>query len=153
MSHRKELQAWIISAAGPECTRRFEAPVEVPGWSRPPWIEVRPLTQRERLERESLGVCDEYSLDDDGSIKRVVRRYDAAAMARYDYEHCLVAFCLPRRSAQDDLIKWRKPEELSAEELLDLLPPELAEWLDGIIDQVNLRRPEDQQTLAAVKKR
>jgi len=148
----KELEAWIISAAGADCARRCEAPVQVPGWDRPPWVELRPLTERERLERESLGICDEYHLDADGNIEQVVRRYDAVAMARYDYEHCLVDFCLPRRSTPADLIKWRKPDEFSANEFLETMPPALVEWLNEVIDEVNLRRPADQQMLAAVKK-
>ena len=152
MSHQQELQAWVISAAGPECTRRFEAPVEVPGWSRRPWVEVRPLTYRERLQRESLGVRDEYHLDTNGSIEQVVRRYDTVAMARYDHEHCVVAFCLPRGNTQADLVKWRRPDEFNAEEFLALLPPVLAQWLDEVIDEVNLRDSAGQQMLAEVKK-
>ncbi len=152
MTDDKELWAWIISAAGPHCGRRLEAPIELPGWDDPPWVEVRPLSQRERLERESLGVYDEYHLDANGDVARVVRRYDQVAMARYDYEHCLVAFCLPREETPGEIAPWRKPEVLDGGELAGVLPPALAEWLSQLIDQVNLRRPPDQKLRAEVKK-
>ncbi len=152
MTTDKELWAWIISAAGPDCTRRFEAPIRLPGWDRPPWIELRPLSEREQLERESLGVYDEYHLDPNGDIERVVRRYDQVAMARYDYEHCLVDFCLPQEETPGEIALWRKPETLSGDELLAMLPPALAEWLTEVIEQINLRRPADQKLLSEVKK-
>ncbi len=152
MSDDKELWAWIISAAGPDCTRRFEAPIELSGWDDPPWVEVRPLSEREQLERESLGVYDEYHLNANGDVERVVRRYDQVATARYDYEHCLVDFCLPRKDAHGEIAPWAKPERLNADELLAVLPPALAEWLTEVIEQVNLQRPADQKLLAEVKK-
>ena len=152
MSERDKLAAWIISAAGRDCTHRFEAPVEVPGWDEPPWVELRPLTEREHLERESLGVRDEYYLDDNGYVDSIERRYDLAAMTGYDYEHCLVDFCLPRENSDGETVPWRKPDDFRAEQLLDSLPPALAEWLNQLIEQVNMRDPTGQRVLQAVKK-
>ncbi len=152
MSERDKLTAWIISAAGADCTHRCETPVEVPGWEQPPWVELRPLTQREQLEHESLGVRDEYHLDDSGYVEGIERRYDLAAMTAYDYEHCLVDFCLPRENADGEIVPWHKPDDLRAEELLDSLPPALAQWLNQLIEQVNMRDPASQRVLGAVKK-
>jgi len=149
-----QLQAWIIGAVGPDCVRLFEAPVEIPGWPERVWIKLRPLTDREALERESLGVYDEYHLDNNGLIQRVVRRYDRAAMTRYDYQHCLVDFCLPRENAEGEIVPWRaaQEEEIDADYLLEKLPPALAQWLREALDEVNLRRLGDQQFLSGVKK-
>ncbi len=152
MSERDKLAAWIISAAGADCTHRFEAPVEVPDWDEPPWVELRPLTEREQLERESLGVRDEYHLDDSGYVDRIERRYDLAAMASYDYEHCLVDFCLPRENDNGEIVPWPKPDDFRPETLLDDLPPVLAEWLSEVIKQVNMRDPAGERVLGAVKK-
>jgi len=124
----------------------------VPGWDEPPWVELRPLTQREQLERESLGVRDEYHLDGSGYVASIERRYDLAAMTGYDYEHCLVDFCLPRENDDGEIVAWRKPEGSCAEELLDSLPPALAEWLNHLIEQVNMRDPAGKRVLQAVKK-
>lgn len=150
----RQRQAWIIAAAGRDCERIFEAPVEIEGWEQRPWVKLRPLTAYEALQRESLGVYDEYHLDNDGSIQRVVRRYDRAAVTRYDYEHCLVDFCLPCENAEGEIGPCRpsQDEGIDPEYLLENLPPALAEWLDEALDEVNLRRLPDQQLLSAVKK-
>ena len=152
MSERDKLAAWIISAAGADCTHRCEAPVEVPGWDEPPWVELRPLTEREQLERESLGVRDEYHLDDGGYVDNIERRYDLAAMTGYDYEHCLVDFCLPRENDDGEIVPWPKPDDFRAEQLLDSLPPALAQWLNHLIEQVNMHDPAGERVLQAVKK-
>jgi len=149
---RDELAAWIISAAGPDCTHRFQAPVEVPGRQEPPWVELRPLTQREQLERESLGVRDEYHLEDSGYVNSIERRYDLVAMTGYDYDRCLVDFCLPRENSDGEIVPWRKPDDFRAEQLLDSLPPALAQWLNQLIEQINMRDPASERVLRAVKK-
>lgn len=151
MGDQQQLDAWIIGAVGPDSVRRFAAPVAVPEWDSPPWVELRPLTSPECLQRESLGLYDEYHFDANGGIERVVRRYDVAAMIRYDLEHCVVDFCLPRQSETGQPIAWHKSEQ-STEQLLDKLPPALAEWLRDALDEVNLRRLADQELLGAVKK-
>ena len=78
--------------------QRFEAPVEMPGWSERPWVEVRALTEAEALERESLGLLEEYELVARGLEEpelRVRRVYDLVAMAEYEWGKCLVDWCLP----------------------------------------------------------
>jgi len=152
VSERDKLAAWIISAAGPECTHCFEAPIEVPGWDKPPWVELRALSQREQLERESQGIRDEYHLDDSGCVDSIERNYDLVAVTAYDYEHCLVDFCLPRENDDGEIVPWRKPNNFRAAQLLDNLPPALAQWLSELIEQVNMRDPTGQQVLGAVKK-
>ena len=150
----RQRQAWIIGAAGRDCERVFEASVEIEGWEQRPWVKLRPLTVYETLQRESLGVCDEYHLDNDGSIQRVVRRYDRAVVTRYDYEHCLVDFCLPRENTAGEIVACQPSQDkgIDPDYLLENLPPALAEWLDEALDEVNLRRLADQQLLSAVKK-
>ena len=152
MSERDKLAAWIISAAGADCTHRFEVPVEVPGCDEPPWVELRPLTEREQLERESLGVRDEYHLDSSGYVDGIERRYDLAVMTGYDYDRCIVDFCLPRENDGGEVVPWRKPDDFRAEQLLDSLPPALAQWLNDLIEQVNMSDPAGQRMLETVKK-
>lgn len=154
LSNDRQLQAWIIRAAGRNCERVFPAPVEIEGWEQRPWVKLRPLTDYEALQRESVGVYDEYVLDSDGAIERVVRRYDRAAMTRYDYEHCLMDFCLPRENEDGQIVSWQPTEgaEVDADYLLQTVPPALAEWLEAALDEVNMRRVADQQLLGAVKK-
>ena len=73
-------------------------------------------------------------------------------MTGYDYDHCLVDFCLPRKNSDGEIFPWRKPDGFRAEELLDSLPPALAQWLDHLIEQVNMRDPAGERVLHAVKK-
>lgn len=150
----KRLEAWVIGAAGRDCQRVFEAPVEIPDWEQRPWVKLRPLTAHESLQRESCGIYDEYALDSEGTIERVVRRYDRAATTRYDYAHCLVDFCLPRQNAEGQTVCWQPADEseIEADCLLQTLPPALAEWLETALDEVNMRRVVDQQLLSVVKK-
>jgi len=115
-------------------------------------VELRPLTQREQLERESRGVRDEYHLDDSGYVDGIERRYDLTAMTAYDYDHCLVDFCLPCANDAGEIVPWHKPDGFRAEQLLDNLPPALAEWLSGVIEQVNMRDIAGQRVLQTVKK-
>ncbi len=142
----RQRQAWIIGAVGRNYERVFEAPVEIDGWQQRPWVKVRPLTAYEALQRESLGAYDEYHLDNDGNIQRVVRRYDRAAVTRYDYEHCLVDFCLPREDNEGEVVPYQpSPDKgIDTDYLLDNLPPALADWLDEALDEVNLRCLPDQ---------
>ncbi len=153
-SSNQQLLAWLIGATGRDCGRRFEAPVQIPGWDQQPWVKLRPLTEQEARERESLGVYDEYHLDNSGGIQRVVRRYDHLAMTRYDYEHCLVACCLPREDSKGQIVPWRASQEtgIDVDYLLGNLPPALAQWLREALDEINLRRVGDQQLLSTVKK-
>ena len=85
-------------ASGVGATQRFEAPVELPGWSERAWIEVRPLTEAEALEQESLGLIEEYELVQRGLGEpelRVRRVYDLVAMAEYEWGKCVVDWWLP----------------------------------------------------------
>jgi hypothetical protein len=96
---RRELGDWC---SGGREVERFEAPVELPGWSERPWVEVRALTEAEALERESLGLIEEYEVVAHGLGEpelRVRRVYDLVAMAEYEWGKCLVDWCLPETAA------------------------------------------------------
>ncbi len=149
------LEAWVIAAWGRHASQRFEAPVEIAGWERRPWVELRPLTHRENLERESLGIVDEYTIGGSfGDEWQVSRRYDMAAMREYEYGHCIVDYLLPETDEEGQIVPRRydsdNPQE--AAWLLDELPSALAAWLDECIDKVNLRGEGERAALARVKK-
>lgn len=89
---------WSAWAGGVREAQRFVAPVEIPGWSERPWVVVRALTEAEALEQESLGLIEEYEVVQRGLGEpevRVRRVYDLVAMAEYEWERCLVDWCLP----------------------------------------------------------
>jgi len=176
----RELSAWIISAAGEEVARTFTAPVQMPGWEERPWVKLRPLTAREALRRESLGLRDEYQVGPDGQTTLVRRSYDREAMAELDLRCCLVDFLLPVRDEGGQVQAARMgdarngpktPQDgigglearptggcetgsklASDGSLLDRLPPALAAWLSERIEAVNMRRPEDAAILGDAKK-
>jgi len=145
---------WIIAAAQPGACVRFSAPADAPDCGSDVWVEVRALTYREALERESLGVVEDYELDENGRALCVSRRYDLWAMAAYDLERSLVDFCLPEWQADGTVVMRRKGDggidgDLAA---LETMPPALAEWVQGCIDRVNLRHFAGQSALAEAKK-
>lgn len=147
--------AWVISVASPGGTVRFDLPSDAPDDLGGGWIEVRPLSHREALERESLGVYEEYELSDSGRVLSVVRRYDFWAMAAYDYSVALVDYCLPERLPSGELGLSRK-RETALEESLSLLasmPPALADWVQDGIDAVNLRDSAGRAGMAEAKKK
>ncbi len=150
-----ELDSWVITAWGKEASRRFEAPVQIEGWKCRPWVEVRPLTHRESLERESIGIRDEYTVEGYfGDRWRVTRRYDLAAMREYEYEHCVIDYLLPEKDEEGRIIAQRGGAEAGKEirRLLERLPKGLGEWLDECIDKVNLRTAGQSAALEEVKK-
>lgn len=140
---------------GEYAPRVFQAEVAIADWEERPWIAVRALTDREALERESIGVRETYEEDDWGEgALRVARTYDLAAMAEYDLAHCLTDFCLPARD-EAGLVTALRATKLSATkraETLHRLPLAMGQWIRECIDRVNLRRPEDAATLAIAKK-
>lgn len=147
-----EASQWVIVAAAEGGTVRFEAPPVAPGGC---WVEVRALTHREALERESIGGYEEYELSDGGRVLSVVRRCDRWAMAEYDYQYSLVDWCLPVRQF-DGSMGLQCGSELAEEERVDLLaamPPALAEWVEECIDRVNLRNAEGEGALEDAKKK
>lgn len=154
MSTRDDAR-WVICAAAPGGAVRFEAPVEVAGVGGPVWVEVRALSHREALERESLGVVESYELTGGDQAVEVLRQYDLWAMAAYDYTHSLVDFCLPEREPGGE-VRLRRGSEGTREtnlELLSRMPPALAEWVRGCIDRVNMRHAQGQEALEQAKKK
>lgn len=134
---------------------RFALPCQPEGWQGEAWIEVRSLSHREALERESLGVVEEYGLDEAGRVVGVTRECDLWVMAAYDYAHSLTDFALPSERPDGDVVMVRG-KDLGIEARLDLLGqmgPELARWVDEQIDRVNLRHREGRQALALAKKK
>lgn len=148
MSERAH-EAWIIGAAGEATSRRFHVPQaeEVPFDA---WVELRPLTAREALQRESIGLKEEYHLGPDGTPVFVSRVYDKEAMEQFELERCVVDYQLPLRneSGSTNIVG---PEELAVEDLLDRLPVELMAWLHECLDTVNMRSVEGAEVLAEGK--
>ncbi|GEM_PF-5415995 len=140
-------QAWIIAAAGEDATRRFDVPEDLA--ETPLWVRVRPLTAREALQREALGLTERYDLGPDGTPIAMRREYDQAAMVGFELQCCLLDYELPMRVGGD--LVPASPELLPREELLDRLPVRLMEWLMGCLDAVNLRTPEGAGVLAEGK--
>ena len=145
---------WVIAAAGEQVTRKFVAPDGVEGWQERPWVTLRPLTAREALRRESIGVRDEYQVGADGETTLVRRTYDLEAMAELDLGCCLVDFLLPVRDDDGALraVRMSDGEPGAGGSLLDRLPPALATWLLEAIESVNMRRPEDATVVSEAKK-
>lgn len=148
---------WSLAAV--ECERSVvvEAPVEVEGWERRPWVRLRGLTEGEALERESLGMVEEYELVTRGLDEpgvRVRRTYDLKAMAEYDLAHCVLDGCLPEVQPDGEVREWRvgDGEQRSATELLERMQPALAAWLRTEIERVNWRLPEQRALVEKVKK-
>ncbi|MGI5820414.1 MAG: hypothetical protein ACOX9R_20180, partial [Armatimonadota bacterium] len=95
MSQRPH-DAWVIAAAGEDASRRFDAPVTAGGAR--PWVRLRPLTAREALQREALGVQEQYDLTADGRLSTMRRRYDHEAMVEFELQRCLLDYALPMRA-------------------------------------------------------
>lgn len=151
---QQRIQAWLKMLAQPEGLI-FRAPEDWPGWTDRPWVRLRPLTWREGLLREALACWEEFEIDEASVVRRVIRRYDPTAARRFELEHCLTGFCLPLPSAEGQAEPW-EPEEINeevVERLLAELPLPLGGWLEQCLDEVNLRSPQDQELLQAVKKR
>lgn len=132
-------EGWVIAAA--ETQRRFEAPVEIEGWSERPWVVLRPLTAREALQRESLGLREELEVGASGGAT-AVRRYDLEAMVAYELRRCVVDYALPVVE-ESGRVRCARAAEGASDELLDRLPTRLMDWLARCLDEINLRRPED----------
>ncbi|MFO8081375.1 MAG: hypothetical protein R6V07_13880 [Armatimonadota bacterium] len=141
-------EAWVIGAAGEDTSRRFDVPVEI-GELRP-WIRVRPLTAREALQREALGLEEQYSLGPDGAAVSLQRRYDHEAMVEFELQRCLVDYELPARTASGEVVIVT-PDEYPRAELLERLPVALIDWLTECLDTVNMRTPEGAEVLAEGK--
>lgn len=142
---------WVTQVAQPGRAVRFEYPGE--DWEA--WIEVRPLTYRESLERESVGTVEEYELDDHARVLGVRRQYDLWAMRRYELERCLVDFALPG-VCEDGRVRVQEAGTLEAHErerLVSELSPGMGEWIEECLATVNLRDRLGKQALDEAKKK
>ena len=146
---------WIVVAAGPGQSVRFTAPVVIAGAAEASWVEVRALTHREALERESVGTYEECELGASGRVLSVVRRYDLWAMAEYDYVCSVTDFAFPELMSDGSVAMRRMapgdPEGNLA--VLSAMPGELAEWVQGCVDRVNLRHPAGRDALDDAQKK
>jgi hypothetical protein len=148
---------WAIAGESLDTAVVVEAPARPEGWEEAVWVRVRPLTDREALERESLGLREEYELVSEGLAEatvRVQRRYDLAAMAAYDVEHSIVDFCLPEVAANGQ-IEERRYEALDPAgmvELIGRMQPALSAWVWSVVDEVNWRTPQQRAILEMAKK-
>lgn len=151
---RDDPAQWVIAAAGRGGSVRFEAPEEARRIAGEAWVEVRALSHREALERETLGTWEEYELSDDGRVICAIRRFDLWAMAEYDYAHSVVDFALPELQ-EDGEARLRRGREGDAEanaEALAGMAPGLAQWVQECVDAVNLRDTVGRSALAEAKK-
>ena len=132
-------------------TRRWEAP------GGEGWLEVRALTEGEALERESLGVCEEYLLASGGTgdpAVQVRRRYDLRAMAEYVFRHSVVACGLPQRrwpGGGARRVVCRPDPDGRVAVLMGLTPP-LSDWVREVVNEVNHRLPEQRAEIELAKK-
>jgi hypothetical protein len=161
-SRTDDLSRWIIPARGEEQIVRVEAPVDIPGWGERPWANLRPLTHEEALRRESIGWREEYAAVDAGGATlpatdtALVRQVcDHWALAQFDYEHCVLSYCLPRYLPDGTVepVRGNGRDWGQSREVFRRLPPALAQWLRAAIDEVNRRTPVDAEVLAQAKKR
>jgi len=132
----RRYEAWIIAAAGEDTSRRLDVPVE--NCPLQPWVRIRPLTAREALQREAVGLEEHYDLEPDGVAIAMRRTYDQQAMLEFELQRCLMDYELLRRS-DDGAVELVGPDELPRDELLDVLPPHLIGWLTERLDEMNLR--------------
>jgi hypothetical protein len=149
---------WAVCGDGVDEVVLVDAPVLPEGWEQRPWVRLRALTEAEALERESLGLAEEYELVSAGLQEpqvRVRRTYDLRAMAAYDFEHCVVEFCLPEAQLDGALVERRigpgaKPGAKA--ECLGRMQPALAAWLREAIERINWRLPEQRAEVEVAKK-
>lgn len=160
---RYELPAWPELAAGQDA-------IEAEG-DEACFLLLRPLTDAEALERESIGIVEWYYLD--GQEPAVRRTYDLAAMTAYDYRHCILDFRLPVRAvtcsdthsegvgqvgevgqagAQVRLVAMDADDPDANLRLLQKMPPKLAEWVADCVADVNMRSSEWRHRLQEAKK-
>jgi len=147
-------EAWVLCAVGGDDERVFNASVTIPDWGEAPWVRLRPLTARESLKRDSLGVRDEYEIGVDSQVTGIRRTCDFEKMLDFDLDKCVVDYLLPPRTAAGDVRGVRRGDHdaPSNGELLDLLGPRLLEWLVECVEAVNMRRPQDQLLMSEAKK-
>lgn len=148
------MDGWTIDAKSYEDGRRYDLPETAtdgnPEAASDGYLLLRPLTDAEALQRESLGIEEWYYLD--GQEPTVRRTYNLQQMAEYDYRHCIVDFSLPVRR-EDEVEMVAMPDDPDAMiELLRLMPPRLAEWVAECIADVNMRSLQQRRTIAGAKK-
>jgi len=147
------MNGWIIDDQTYTQGKRYELPedaIEAEG-DEACFLLLRPLTDAEALERESIGIVEWYYLD--GQEPAVRRTYDLAAMTEYDYRHCILDFRLPARQDGHVRLMAMDPDDPQATlRLLEKMPPKLAEWVADCVADVNMRSPEWRHRLQEAKK-
>jgi len=145
---------WSIAGEGLDKGEVFGLPEEAgEGW----WVRLRALTEAEALERESLGMHEEYFLVPQvlgEAAVQVCRRYDLVAMAEYDLRHCVLDFRLPEAWGEGE-VRARELDpsdpEGNCQFLLRAQPP-LSDWLWEQLERVNWRQPEQRAAVELGKK-
>lgn len=145
---------WHIRPIGADQGEQVALPEEAgEGW----WVRLRALTEAEALERESLGVHEEYFLAPQvlgEAAVEVRRRYDLVGMAEYDLRHCVLGFRLPEEMA-DGNVRARELDPAAPEGdcqfLLSAQPP-LSDWLWEQIGRINYRQPAQRAAVELGKK-
>lgn len=150
------MHTWIADESIYTEGRRYELPEEALEEADLPdgesaYLLLRPLTDAEALQRESIGIAEWYYLD--GREPAVQRSYDLAAMAEFDYRRCVLDFRLPVREGEQVRLIGPDPDDPEATvALLGRLPPKPARWVADCIADVNMRSPQCRATLAEAKK-
>ncbi len=115
------------------------------------WVVVRALTEGEALERESLGVREEYLLVSGAGdpAVQVRRRYDLKAMAEYDFRHSVMAFRLCEGTR---VLEGREEDPEGRVAVLMGMRPPLSDRVREVINEVNHRLPEQRAEIEVAKK-
>ncbi len=147
-------KSWVLCAVGGDDEQTFSAPVTIPGWNEAPWVRLRPLTARESLKRDSLGIRDEYEIGADDQITGIRRTCDFEKMLDFDLDKCVTDYLLPLTTTAGDAraVRCGDPDAPKNSELLDHLSPRMLEWLVECVETVNMRRPQDQLLVSEAKK-
>lgn len=147
-------KAWVLCAVGEDSEQVFSAPVTIPGWDDTPWVRLRPLTVREALKRDSLGIRDEYEIGVDGQVTGIRRVCDFEKMLDFDLNKCLTDYLLPLTTVAGNVRACRCGDHDSPRncELIDQLSPRMLEWLNECVEAINMRRPQDQLLMSEAKK-
>jgi len=150
-----ELADWVIPRVGEAAACTRWAPVDIPEWPQQPWVKLRPLSHEEQLRRQSIGWQRDYEVDAETGEPLLLREScDQWAMACFDYQHCVVAYCLPRYCEDGSIerVEGNGRDWARSADVFRSLPPGLAAWLEAAIAEVNRWRPQDLDALRRAKK-
>ena len=115
------------------------------------WVLVRKLNRKERNQRDSLGLREtkEIPLTEkkrqkllSEEVLKTSLEYKVEDIRQFEYEKCLLDFCLPFLPENcDKPIPFKKSDRTNTDEdvemFLNNMPPILADWVEECIVKVN----------------